>query len=244
MTQKGESDSLWNIFQCVKQLFPINFYLPLHCIYANRIMNTEFESALLETAVTEISRLPGIGRKTALRLALHLLREDMTTSVSLGEAIINLRKGIKYCSVCHNISETEVCPICADNRRDSSTICVVESVKDVLVFENTRSYHGVYHVLGGIISPIDGIGPDKLQIDSLVERVAAGNIKEVILALSATMEGDTTDYYIYRRLQPYDIKITQLARGVSVGNEIEYTDEITLGRSLQNRTLFSDSIMG
>ena len=229
MTQKGESDSLWNIFQCVKQLFPINFYLPLHCIYANRIMNTEFESALLETAVTEISRLPGIGRKTALRLALHLLREDVTTSVSLGEAIINLRKGIKYCSFCHNISETEVCPICADNRRDSSTICVVESVKDVLVFENTRSYHGVYHVLGGIISPIDGIGPDKLQIDSLVERVAAGNIK---------------DYYIYRRLQPYDIKITQLARGVSVGNEIEYTDEITLGRSLQNRTLFSDSIMG
>ena len=164
--------------------------------------------------------------------------------MSLGGAIINLRRGIKYCSVCHNISETEVCPICADNRRDSSTICVVESVKDVLVFENTRSYHGVYHVLGGIISPIDGIGPDKLQINSLVERVAAGNIKEVILALSATMEGDTTDYYIYRRLQPYDIKITQLARGVSVGNEIEYTDEITLGRSLQNRTLFSDSIMG
>lgn len=206
-------------------------------------MNQEFESSLLENAVTEISRLPGIGRKTALRLALHLLREDMAVSVSLGEAIINLRKGIKYCRECHNISETDLCPICADTRRDASTVCVVESVKDVLVFENTRSYHGKYHVLGGVISPIDGIGPDKLQIDSLVSRVANGNIKEVILALSATMEGDTTDYYIYRRLLPYGVKVTQLARGVSVGNEIEYTDEITLGRSLQNRTLFSDTIM-
>ena len=204
-------------------------------------MNQEFESVLLETAVTEISRLPGIGRKTALRLALHLLREELSTSVSLGEAIINLRKGIKYCSVCHNISETDVCPICADARRDASTVCVVENVKDVLIFENTGSYRGLYHVLGGVISPIDGIGPDKLEIDSLVERVAQGKIKEVILALSATMEGDTTDYYIYKRLEPYDVKVTQLARGVSVGNEIEYTDEITLGRSLLNRTLFSDS---
>lgn len=206
-------------------------------------MIQEFESALLEGAVTEISRLPGIGRKTALRLALHLLREDLPTSVALGEAIINLRKGIRYCQSCHNISETDLCPICADPRRDHTTVCVVESVKDVLVFENTGSYRGHYHVLGGVISPIDGIGPDKLQIDSLVARVAAGTIKEVILALSATMEGETTDYYIYRRLHPYNVKITQLARGVSVGNEIEYTDEITLGRSLQNRTLFSDSIM-
>lgn len=206
-------------------------------------MTQEFESTLLETAVTEISRLPGIGRKTALRLALHLLREDVAVSVALGEAIINLRKGIRYCRECHNISETDLCPICADTRRDSTTICVVESVKDVLVFENTRSFNGKYHVLGGVISPIDGIGPDKLQIDSLVTRVAAGDIKEVILALSATMEGETTDYYIYRRLLPYGVKVTQLARGVSVGNEIEYTDEITLGRSLQNRTLFSDSIM-
>lgn len=206
-------------------------------------MNQEFESTLLETAVTEISRLPGIGRKTALRLALHLLREDVSASVSLGEAIINLRKGIKYCRECHNISETDLCPICANERRDVSVICVVESVKDVIVFENTRSFNGKYHVLGGVISPIDGIGPDKLQIDSLVARVAAGGINEVILALSATMEGDTTEYYIYRRLLPYGIKVTQLARGVSVGNEIEYTDEITLGRSLQNRTLFSDTIM-
>ncbi len=204
-------------------------------------MNQEFESILLETAVTEISRLPGIGRKTALRLALHLLREDVATSVALGEAIINLRKGIRYCSVCHNISETEICPICSDTRRDASTVCVVENVKDVLIVESTGSYRGLYHVLGGVISPMDGVGPDRLEIDSLVGRVAGGDIKEVILALGATMEGDTTNYYIYKRLEPYDVKVTQLARGVSVGNEIEYTDEITLGRSLMNRTLFSDS---
>ena len=205
-------------------------------------MIQEFDSILLENAVNEISHLPGIGRKTALRLALHLLREDVATSVNLGEAIINMRKGIKYCSVCHNISETETCAICSDPRRDETTVCVVENVKDVIIFERTGSYRGLYHVLGGVISPIDGIGPDKLQIDSLVARAASGKLKEVILALGATMEGDTTDYYIYKRLEPYGIKITQLARGVAVGNEIEYTDEITLGRSLRNRTLFSVSI--
>lgn len=205
-------------------------------------MIQEFDSILLENAVNEISHLPGIGRKTALRLALHLLREDVSTSVNLGEAIINMRKGIKYCSVCHNISETETCAICSDPRRDETTVCVVENVKDVIIFERTGSYRGLYHVLGGVISPFDGIGPDKLQIDSLVVRAASGKLKEVILALGATMEGDTTDYYIYKRLEPYGIKITQLARGVAVGNEIEYTDEITLGRSLRNRTLFSDSI--
>lgn len=205
-------------------------------------MIQEFDSILLENAVNEISHLPGIGRKTALRLALHLLREDVTTSVNLGEAIINMRKRIKYCSVCHNISQTETCAICSDPRRDETTVCVVENVKDVIIFERTGSYRGLYHVLGGVISPIDGIGPDKLQIDSLVARAASGKLKEVILALGATMEGDTTDYYIYKRLEPYGIKITQLARGVAVGNEIEYTDEITLGRSLRNRTLFSDSI--
>ena len=203
-------------------------------------MIQEFDSLLLENAVNEISHLPGIGRKTALRLALHLLREDVATSVNLGEAIINMRKGIKYCSVCHNISETETCAICSDPRRDETTVCVVENVKDVIIFERTGSYRGLYHVLGGVISPIDGIGPDKLQIDSLVARAASGKLKEVILALGATMEGDTTDYYIYKRLEPYGIKITQLARGVAVGNEIEYTDEITLGRSLLNRTPFSD----
>lgn len=198
-------------------------------------MIQEFESSLLEGAVTEISRLPGIGRKTALRLALHLLRQDLATSVALGEAIINLRKGVKYCSVCHNVSEDDICPICSNQRRDRATVCVVESVKDVIVMENTRQYNGLYHVLGGVISPIDGIGPDALEIDSLVERVSEGGIDEVILALGATMEGDTTDYYIYRRLRDLPVKITQLARGVAVGNEIEYTDEVTLGRSLLDR---------
>lgn len=206
-------------------------------------MRQEFESTLLENCVTEISRLPGIGRKTALRLALHLLRQEPAAANSLGNAIIDMRKGITYCNVCHNISETELCPICADTRRDKATICVVESVKDVMIVESTGQFNGLYHVLGGVISPIDGVSPDQLEIDSLVARVAAGSISEVILALGATMEGDTTGYYIYRRLSSHpEVKITQLARGVALGNEIEYTDELTLGRSLRNRTLFSDSI--
>jgi recombination protein RecR len=209
--------------------------------FCERKMQQEFASKLLEGAVTELSRLPGIGRKTALRLALHILRMDEGMGVALGESIINMRRGIRYCSVCHNISETEVCPICGDGRRDRATVCVVESVKDVMSFENTGQYAGLYHVLGGVISPMDGV--DRLEIDSLVERVAAGDIREVILALSATMEGETTNFYLFRRLAEFsDVRITQLARGVSVGNEIEYTDEITLGRSLLNRTLFSDSI--
>lgn len=204
-------------------------------------MEQEFASILLETAVTELSRLPGVGRKTALRLALHILRQDESAGVALGEAIINMRRGVKYCTVCHNISESEICPICSSPSRDKSTVCVVESVKDVMIFENTRQYRGLYHVLGGVISPMDGIGPDQLQISSLIERVKSGEISEVILALSATMEGETTNFYIYRQLGTLPVKITQLARGVSVGNEIEYTDEITLGRSLLNRTLFADS---
>ena len=204
-------------------------------------MEQEYASILLESAVTELSRLPGVGRKTALRLALHILRQDESIGVALGEAIINMRRGVKYCSVCHNISETEVCPICSSPARNKSIVCVVESVKDVMIFENTRQYRGLYHVLGGVISPMDGIGPDQLQIASLVERVKSGEIEEVILALSATMEGETTNFYIYRQLGTLPVKITQLARGVSVGNEIEYTDEITLGRSLINRTLFADS---
>ena len=204
-------------------------------------MEQEFASILLETSVTELSRLPGVGRKTALRLALHILRQDESAGVALGEAIINMRRGVKYCTVCHNISESEICPICSSPSRDKSTVCVVESVKDVMIFENTRQYRGLYHVLGGVISPMDGIGPDQLQIASLVDRVKSGEISEVILALSATMEGETTNFYIYRQLGTLPVKITQLARGVSVGNEIEYTDEITLGRSLLNRTLFADS---
>ncbi len=206
-------------------------------------MNNEFESTLLENCVSEISRLPGIGRKTALRLALHLLRQNEGVAAALGNAIIDMRKGIRYCRVCHNISETELCPICANPRRDASTVCVVENVKDVMILENTGQYGGLYHVLGGVISPMDGVSPDQLQIDSLVERVGRGDIREVILALGATMEGDTTGYYIFRRLAPYpEVKVTQLARGVALGNEIEYTDELTLGRSLLNRTPFADSI--
>jgi recombination protein recR len=202
----------------------------------------QFSSTLLEQAVTELSRLPGVGRKTALRLALHLLRRDESEGVALGEAIINMRRGIRYCSVCHNISETDICPICASAQRDRTTVCVVENVNDVMILERTRQYSGLYHVLGGVISPMDGIGPESLAIDSLVERVAAGDVREVILALGATMEGDTTNFYIYRRLQDYpEVKITQLARGVAVGNDLEYTDEITLGRSLLQRTPFADA---
>lgn len=202
----------------------------------------KYASSLLENAVTELSRLPGIGRKTALRLALHLLRREPREASALGRAIIDMREGIRYCSVCHNISEQEVCPICASALRDKRTVCVVENVKDVMSIENTGEFRGLYHVLGGLISPIDGVGPDMLEIASLVERVASGDIDEVILALSATMEGDTTNFYIYRRLAAFpDVRVTQLARGVSVGNEIEYTDEITLGRSLLNRTPFADT---
>ena len=205
-------------------------------------MEQEFASHLLENAVNQFAKLPGVGRKTALRLVLHLLRQETQESVDLGEAIIKLRKEIRYCHTCHNISEHEQCPICSDARRDATTVCVVENVKDVMSIENTHQHHGLYHVLGGLISPIDGIGPQDIEIDSLVARVVSGNIKEIILALSATMEGDTTNFYIFRRLAPYpDVKVTILARGVSVGNEIEYTDELTLGRSLQNRTLFSDT---
>lgn len=206
-------------------------------------MDLSYESELLEKAVTELSRLPGIGRKTALRLSLHLLRQDEQFATDLGSSIINLRKGVVYCKQCHNISQTEICPICSDISRDSSTICVVENVKDVMSFENTRQYKGVYHVLGGLISPIDGVGPEQLEIKSLIERVQKGEIKEVILALSATMEGDTTCFFIYKQLLPYNIRITQIARGVSIGNEIEYTDEITLGRSIVSRTPFADQFV-
>lgn len=202
-------------------------------------MEQEYPSPLLEAAVTQLSRLPGIGRRTALRLALHLLRRDQSEAAALGQAIIDLRRDVRYCSVCHNISDADVCPICASSSRDRSMVCVVENVRDVMSVERTGQYNGLYHVLGGVISPVDGIGPDMLEIDSLVGRVRAGGIKEVILALPATMEGDTTDFYIYRRLEGADgLKVTQLARGMAVGNDIEYTDELTLGRSLLQRTPF------
>ena len=205
-------------------------------------MTQDFASPLLENAVTELSRLPGIGRKTALRLALHLLRRDESESVALGQAIIDMRRNINYCRQCHNISDEDICPVCNDPRRDKTTVCVVENVNDVMSIERTRQYTGLYHVLGGVISPMDGIGPDSLEIDSLVKRVEQGEVDEVILALGATMEGDTTNYYIFRKLARFqDLRITQLARGVAVGNDLEYTDELTLGRSLLHRTLFTES---
>jgi recombination protein RecR len=198
-----------------------------------------FSSQLLEKAVTEFSKFPGIGRKTALRLVLWMLRQEGTEVEQFAETILRMRQEIKYCHVCHNISDTDICPICGDLRRDAQTICVVENIQDVMAIENTMQYKGLYHVLGGVISPMDGMGPSDIEIDSLVSRVAEGNVKEVILALSPTLEGDTTNFYIYRKLAPYgDVKITIIARGVSVGNELEYTDEITLGRSILNRTLF------
>lgn len=204
-------------------------------------MIQSFNSSLLENTVSELSKLPGIGRKTALRLALHLLRREENEAVALGESIINMRKNICYCQRCHNISEEEVCPICNDSRRDASLVCVVENVKDVITIESTHQHNGLYHVLGGVISPLDGISPSDLEIESLVERVEKENIKEVILALSPTIEGDTTNYYIYRKLSASPVKVTMLARGLSIGNELEYTDELTLGKSIQNRVLFSET---
>jgi recombination protein RecR len=204
-------------------------------------MEQEFSSQLLDNAVNQLSRLPGVGRKTALRLALHILRQEPEMGVNLGQSIIDLRNGIRYCSVCHNISEEDTCPICADPNRDATKVCVVENVRDVMSIERTGLYQGLYHVLGGVISPMDGVGPDMIEIQSLIERIEHGGIDEVILALGATMEGETTSFYIYRKLGDINVRITQLARGVSVGNDIEYTDEVTLGRSLMNRTLFSDS---
>ncbi len=204
-------------------------------------MNSSYPSTLLENAVNELARLPGIGRKSALRLALYLLRQDEEKVAHFASTILKLKQEVNYCSCCHNISDTEVCAICADNTRDQSVVCVVENVKEVMAIEKTVQFRGLYHVLGGIISPIDGIGPSDLEIASLLDRVKAGGISEVILALSATMEGDTTNFYLYRKLQPYGVKVSIIARGVSVGDEIEYADEVTLGRSILNRTLFDES---
>lgn len=204
-------------------------------------MLTTYNSILLDNAVAELSKLPGIGEKTALRLALHLLRRDPETAEALGTSIIEMRRNIHYCPECHNISDQGVCGICSDARRDRTTLCVVENVKDVITIEATHEHRGLYHVLGGLISPLDGISPSDIEIQSLVERVARGEVKEVILALSPTMEGDTTNFYIYRKLEGYPVKITMLARGLSIGNELEYTDELTLGRSILNRMPFRDT---
>ena len=196
----------------------------------------------MEKAVGEFAKLPGIGRKTAMRLVLHLLRQDTQSVEAFGNAMITLKREVKYCKVCHNISDTDVCRICSDASRDASVVCVVENIRDVMAVENTQQFRGLYHVLGGVISPMDGIGPSDLQIDSLVERVRAGGVKEVILALSSTMEGDTTNFYIFRKLSGYDVKLTVMARGISIGDELEYTDEVTLGRSIVNRIVFTGTM--
>ena len=204
------------------------------------MIHQQYPSELLERAVAEFSKLPGIGRKTALRLVLWILRQDNSDVEQFAQALCQLKQEVKYCHICHNICDTETCPICSDERRDKSTVCVVENIQDVMAIENTQQFHGLYHVLGGIISPMDGMGPGDIEIDSLIRRVADGNVQEVILALSPTMEGDTTNFYIYRKLAAYNVKVSVIARGVAVGNELEYTDEVTLGRSIMNRTLFED----
>ncbi|ANR73617.1 recombination protein RecR [Prevotella scopos JCM 17725] len=198
----------------------------------------QYPSQLLERAVEAFSQLPGVGRKTALRLVLHLLRQSTEDVDSFADAVIRVKHDVKYCKVCHNISDNEVCSICSDPRRDGSVVCVVENIQDVMAIENTQQFHGLYHVLGGIISPMDGIGPHDLEIESLVERVEEGTVKEIILALASTMEGDTTNFYISRKLKDTGVKLSVIARGISVGDELEYTDEVTLGRSILNRTPF------
>lgn len=201
-------------------------------------MEQKYPSVLLEKAVGEFSKLPGVGRKTALRLVLHLLRQQPETTQQLAESLVQLVQGIHHCRVCHNISDTDVCGICSNPKRDASVVCVVENIQDVLAIENTQQFNGLYHVLGGVISPMDGIGPSDLQLESLLQRVQAGGVNEVILALSSTMEGDTTNFYIYRKLAPTAVKISVIARGIAVGDELQYADELTLGRSIVNRVAF------
>ena len=197
---------------------------------------------MLEKAVGEFAKLPGIGRKTAMRLVLHLLRQNTDAVEAFGHAMITLKHEVKYCKVCHNISDTDVCRICSNPGRDVSTVCVVENIRDVMAVENTQQFKGLYHVLGGVISPMDGIGPSDLEIESLVERVKSGVVKEVILALSSTMEGDTTNFFIFRKLCSFDVKLTVIARGISIGDELQYTDEVTLGRSIVNRIAFTGTM--
>lgn len=202
-----------------------------------------FPSRLLENAVNEFAKLPGIGRKSALRLVLHMLKQDVHEVEMFANSLLQLRSEVKHCKVCHNISDTDVCNICSNPSRNASFICVVENIKDVMAIENTHQFNGLYHVLGGIISPMDGIGPSDLEVESLVTRVTEGSVEEIVLALSTTMEGDTTNFFIYKKLKNLNVKISTLARGVSIGDELEYTDEVTLGRSIVNRMNFEDSII-
>jgi recombination protein RecR len=194
-----------------------------------------FSSKHIEDVINEFAKLPGVGRKTATRYVLHILKQDDKETEAFASALVNMKKELKHCSICHNISDKEICNICSNHNRDHTSLCVVEDIRDVMAIESTQQYRGVYHVLGGIISPLDGIGPSDLNIESLVKRMSAGEIKEVIMALSTTMEGDTTNFYLYKRLKDFDITITTIARGISIGDELEYADEITLGRSITNR---------
>lgn len=218
--------------KCLCQTFAVSRPMAYFC---RRIMTEQFSSQILERAVSELGKLPGVGRRTALRLALHLLRGRKEDALALSESLRRLVEDVKFCHICHNVSDTDTCEICANPTRDSHVICVVENIQSVMSIENTGMFHGLYHVLGGVISPVDGIGPNLLEIDSLVERVARGGVEEVIFALKPTMEGDTTNFYISRKLVPYAPKLTTLARGLSVGDELEYADEVTLGRSIVNR---------
>lgn len=214
----------------------LNFALYLYDVEI--MQNQQYPSAALERAVNEFSSLPGIGRKTALRLALHLLQRSDEDVERFGSAFVNFKKDIHYCKVCHNISDTDVCSICANPKRDGATVCVVENIQDVLAVENTMQFNGLYHVLGGVISPMDGIGPSDLKIDELVKRVETGSVKEVIFALSPTMEGDTTNFFISRKLSSLNVRLSVIARGVTIGNNLEYADEVSLGRSIVDRTPF------
>ncbi len=201
----------------------------------------QYPSKLLEAAVNEFSRLPGIGRKTALRLVLHLLRNSNAEVERFGTSMMRLRNEVKYCNVCSNITEADVCSICTDNKRDRSLIMVVEDIRDVMAVENTSQYRGVYHILGGILNPVEGIGPDQLNIPGLLSRIETGEVSEIIMALSTTMEGDTTIFYLFRKLQPFNIRVSTIARGIAIGGELEYADEVTLGRSILNRTPYDNA---
>ncbi len=201
-----------------------------------------FSSKLISEAVEQFSKLPGVGKKSALRLALHLLKLDKEDVESFGKAFIDLRNKISYCSQCNNISDLEICEICSNPNREDSVLCVVEDIRDVMAIENTHQFKGKYHVLGGIISPMDGIGPAELNIESLVHKIAKGEVKEVVMALSTTMEGDTTNFYIFKRLKEFNIIMSVIARGISIGDELEYADEVTLGRSIVNRTPYENSL--
>ena len=210
---------------------PITLFLCMH-----------YSSKLIEQAVDQFAKLPGVGRKSALRLTLHLLKMDKSEVHDFGQSFIDLINNINYCSQCHNISETDICQICSDPSREGQTLCVVEDTRDVIAIENTHQFKGKYHVLGGILSPIDGIGPEDINIESLVQKVASNDVKEVILALSTTMEGDTTNFYIFKRLREFNVKMSVIARGISIGDELEYADEVTLGRSIVNRTPYENSL--